>query len=318
MSEFWISYTIGLIIIVIILLILHNVYQKYFKKSTTDFLKYMIPIVCIGFAVVIIIGNLDTIIYPEPIGDQTLGGYLISNKAILHLLLYIGILILLSVVWLITTFPFATSGLKKFSGFGVTAEFREKLNEVVESRSIINEMANVRETILNLVTSKAYFEETLSPAIDQNGNINTDMLFNGVLKTFESFYKKSQSEIKIKYHLQLIDNNNLAASKETVKELQQEMTIAFNEVMRKRQPYLWQATLAIPFSPFDMEETQNSYYILCMHSAHIYFNDSDIDFINSIIKIIENFVDLEWYKGSGKEVEDEAGETTESSGVTEY
>jgi hypothetical protein len=293
-----------------------QLYLKLFSSKNTKYLKFIIPVICISIALVIVILNLDTLLHPDPIGKKGITEFVLSNKAILYLLLYIGALSLFAVIWIITTFPFSFNGLKKFSGFGVTAEFNEQVNAVVESRSIINEMTAIRENTLNIITSEEFYNDTLAHTVESNGEIDGDMLFNGLLDTIKDVFSKSESKIKIKTHLELVSKDKLDEAKESVKELQNEMAVACNAVIKHERSYLWDKTLAVPITPFDIDTLNNSYYIICLHSEVVQFTDSDVDFIKTLARIVEKLVDLEWYiKTSDDDTEEEASGTGVGAGA---
>ncbi|OIK14574.1 hypothetical protein BIV60_11445 [Bacillus sp. MUM 116] len=304
MNSFWTGFIVGGLSLLALVYAGYRLKSKFFKRKDTQYFKFTIPVIAIIIAFIIIALNLEALIKPDPIGKKAILSYVLSNKAILYLLMYIGVLLLCAVVWIITTLPFSFNGLKKFSGFGLTAEFDQKVDAVVESRSIINEMAAIRENTLNIITSEQYYNETLADVINSEGNINTTMLFDAVLDTIVSVFRKSESKIKIKKHLELVTLSQEDTAKGNVKELQKEMSVACLDVIRHRKPYLWEKTLAIPVNPFDMEDELDAYYIICIHSEDVKFSDNDVDFLTSLIKVVEKFVELDWYKIDESESEE--------------
>ncbi|EIJ78023.1 hypothetical protein PB1_10674 [Bacillus methanolicus PB1] len=299
MNPFWTGFGVGAISIFTLCFAGNQIYQKYFKKKEAKYLKFIIPILCVGIALIILYLNIESILNPGQIENEGILNYVLTNQAILHLLIYVGALSLIAVVWILTTFPFNFDGLKKFSGFGLTAEFNEKVQEVVESRSLINEMSYIRENIMKIITSEQYYNETLITVIvkeHQNYSIDITKLFDAVLETIQTSYESSESTILIKYHLELVEKDDLEKARERLKEIQKEMSEACLAVIQKNKPYVWKGTLAVPIAPFDIEKEQDSYYIMCIHTEDTEFNRKDIDFLYTVINVIEKFVDLLWYK----------------------
>lgn len=314
MNTFWTGFVIGALAIIGIGFVGKQIHTKYFKNKHSHYFKFIIPVIAITIAFIIIILNLDALVNPIPIGKKGILEYVLSNKAILYLLTYIGVLSLFAVVWIITVFPFSFNGLKKFSGFGVSAEFNEKVQEVVESRSIINEMAAIRENTLNIVITDDYYKETLINVINRQGDINTGMFVGTVLDTIVSIFAKSESKLKIKVHHELVYLSKIVEAKESLKELQKEMSIASLDVIRNKRPSVWENTLAIPINPFNIEEDLEAFYIVCIHSVDVKFSENDIDFFTTVFKVVESFVELDWYKTEAETEQTNSDPTTESTG----
>jgi hypothetical protein len=310
MNSFWTGFGVGSLIIIILYFVSKPAYQKFVEKKEPKNFRLVIPFLCMGIALIILFLNIDAILKPEPIGTSNTLNYVLTNKAVLHMLIYVGTLSLLAVIWMISTFPFSFDGLKKFSGFGVTAEFNEKVQEVVESRSIINEISSIRENTLKIITSEQYYIETLSSMIvedNQGFSIDTNRLVDAALETIQTSFESSESKISVKYNYELVEKDNEDKAKERLSEFQKEMSEACLTVIRKNKPYIWKGTLALKVTPFNIEEEENSYFVLCIHTENLEFNNKDIDFIYTVINVMEKLVDLIWYKNEVLE-SDESGQ----------
>lgn len=315
MDSFWTGFFIGGVIIGTILFVGNQVNNKYIKKNNSKHFKYVLPAILLCIAFIILFVNLESITKPEPIGEQTVLQYVLTNKAILHLLIYVGALSIIGVIWIIATFPFSFDGIKKFSGFGVSAEFNEKVQEAVDSKILLNEVSSIRENIMKLIISEKYYEETLASVIvlnDEVYSIDTSSLLVATLETIKSAYASSESKLALKFHLEDVKNDNIHEAKQNVAELQSEMKEACLNVIRDGKNYVWKGTMAFATAPFDIDSQRNAFYIVCIHSDDIEFSEKDIDFIQTVINLMEKLVDLQWYENMVLSDEEEAEDSVVS------
>ncbi|TWI56340.1 hypothetical protein [Halalkalibacter nanhaiisediminis] len=299
MNSFWTGFLIGGAIIGTLFFVGNQAINKYIKKKNSKYFKYVVPSILLCIALIILFVNLEAIAKPNPIGDQTVLQYVLTNKAILHLLIYVGTLSMVGVIWILATFPFSFDGIKKFSVFGVSAEFNEKVQEAVDNMILLNEVSSIRENIMKVIISEKYYEETLTSVIvlnDGKYSIDTSALLIATLDTIKSAYASSESKIALKFHLEDVKSNDVNEAKQNVSELQNEMKEACLNVIRDGKSYVWKGTIAFATAPFDIDSQRNAFYILCIHSDDIEFTEKDIDFMQTVINLMEKLVDLQWYE----------------------
>ncbi|MGM0780186.1 MAG: hypothetical protein ACQEXE_21935 [Bacillota bacterium] len=277
--------------------LLHIGFKQKFNKETV---KYIPPTVVMLVAMAIVFSNYKSLLEPPPIDKKPLMNYLLTNPAHLQLLLFISLVGIIVLVWLVMTLPFNSQGLSKFSGFGISAEFREKVNAVVEKNAITNELTSIRENILRILTSDKYFDETLKSCVEEyeeNGTkgfeINPNKMVSSVFELVETSYQASESNFRIQHHIETIKVGEKSISKKNVEELPKEMRDACLQVINKKKPFVWKGVLAMEINPFAQTD---SYYVICLYSDDLIFTETDSDYLGTLIKVAEKIITLYWYQ----------------------
>ncbi|WP_316571323.1 hypothetical protein [Neobacillus sp. YIM B06451] len=298
------SFLFGAFTVLAFLLVLSfaGLFQINWKwKWNKDTAKYIPPLLMTLISILIVGNNYKPLVEPPPVENKSLLNYIFTNPANLQLLLFISVLLFIVLVWLVMTVPFNTQGLSKFSGFGISAEFREKVNAVVEKNAVTNELTSIRENILRILTSDKFFDETLKDCVNefteddgtQYFEIDPNKMVTGVLELVETSYQASESNFRLQYHVESVKLHEEAASKKRLEELPMAMRDACLQAINKKKPYIWKGTFAMCINPFAQ---QDSYYVVCLYSDDLTFTETDSDYLGTLIKVAETIVTLYWYQ----------------------
>jgi hypothetical protein len=296
----------------VVLLVVFRLTGLHRRKWNKETAKYILPFVVIMISFAIVWSNYRSLLHPKPIGKKAILNYVLTNPANLQLLLFITVIAIMVVIWIVMTAPFSFQGLSKFSGFGISAEFREKVNAVVEKNAVVNEITSIRENILRILTSDKYFNETLKESVVRVGEgedsffeIEPKIMLSAILDLVESTYRVSYSHFRLQYHLETVRNGEEVESKKNLNDLPKEMRDVSLQAINKGKPFLWKGALAVLVNPFKEEGIA---YVMCIYSDEIVFTETDCESLLTLVKVAQKIVTLHWYESEMDNLNDETEE----------
>ncbi|MBU9673923.1 hypothetical protein KQ939_12420 [Planococcus sp. CP5-4] len=300
-----IGMTLGIIITSLIL----SLVQTFFPNKVNEALdkevlmkvssiRFYLPILLVGAALLIIALNFSSLNSLQFDQDKGILFSFLEVELATILGKYILLILCLVIIWVLGTTLISFSGLKSFSGFGFTAELKDTLEKVEKIRKedgLNSSMERLRENMINIIIEDAYVFNYIIPNIKDGGIIEVDNLYNDFLKNLSYVFEESESNIKLLYHIEAVFLDEVESSKERIsRDLSEEMKQVSLAAIQTTKSSIWKNSVAIVHTPFGINN--ESYYVISITADSVKFTQTDIDFLQTCLKIIETFVDLKWYE----------------------